>query len=207
MGIPVKMFTNSNGLTTIISQTCERHGELETNVLYDYQDYLGDIIVTQTDDTGKEIWSTALPMAQYYKSNTAYLEEGQFCTGWQDQVMFGDLPEQVYNRQFLSFNTICIGKDIFIIVNDCNKNIRNTIYSKKDTVYGFEKTNAFCYKIDRKKEVTKVCLYGDASDTKWFSNFIEGASFDEQRGVYASLVRQHKHKGKNTLHMAWSRLQ
>lgn len=207
MGIPVKMFTNTNGLTTILSQTCERHGELETNVLYDYQDYFGDIVVSQIDDTGKEIWSTSLAMAQYYKSNTAYLDEGQFCTRWQEQVIFGDLPEQVYNRQFLSFNSISYGKDIFIIANDYNRNIANTVYGKVDTVYGFEKTNAFYYKIDKKKEVTKMFLYGEDINNKWLSSFVEGACFDEQRGMYVSLVRQHKHSGKNSLHMAWSSLQ
>lgn len=62
-GMPMKMFTNENGLSTLVSQAFVRYGEPETHARYDYQDYLGNICVTQFDDNGNEIWGTVLPLA------------------------------------------------------------------------------------------------------------------------------------------------
>lgn len=204
-GMPMKMFTNENGLSTLVSQAFVRYGEPETHARYDYQDYLGNICVTQFDDNGNEIWGTVLPLAQYYNSNRQYLNERELCMRWQDQQLFGDWPVEVYNRQFISFNTYSNGKDLYIIYNDYNKNFKNSLARPGDTVYSFSTTNAVYYKVDRKKTVTKHYLYGEPAVKEYKSSFIEGADYDEERRVYASLVRYRKHN-KTTLRMAWRRL-
>lgn len=63
--------------------------------------------------------------SRYYNSNRQYLNERELCSRWQDQQLFGDWPFEVYNRQFISFNTYSNGKDLYIIYNDYN-NSRTT---------------------------------------------------------------------------------
>lgn len=205
-GMPMKLFTNENGLSTLVSQAYVRYGEPETHARYDYQDYLGNICVTQFDDNGNEIWGTVLPLAQYYNSNQKYLNEKELCMRWQDQQLFGDWPAEVYNRQFLSFNTYSNGKDMFIIYNDYNKNFKNSLAKPGDTVYSFSTTNACFYKIDKQRNVGKHYLYGEPAVKEYKSSLIEGADYDEERGVYVSLVQCRKHN-KTTLRMAWRRLE
>lgn len=204
-GMPVKMFTNKNGLSTIVSQAYVRYGEPETNARYDYQDYLGNICVTQFDDNGNEIWGTVLPLAQYYNSNKQYLNEKEFAMKWQHQELFGVLQSEVYGRQFLSFNAYCKDYNFYIIYNDYNKKFNNTIAKPGDTVYGFHNTNACYYKINRKKEATKHYLFGEPQPKEYKASLIEGADFDEQRGTYATLVLYRRNKS-TSLRMAWCRM-
>ena len=119
--------------------------------------------------------------------------------------MFEDMPPQVYDRQFHSYNTYVRNRNIYIIFNDYNQNLNNTLEKPGDTVFDFALTNTFCYKINRKKEITKTYLFGTPRYKEYKSSFIESAALDEQRGIYATLV-QYK-KGTNTdLRMAWATL-
>ena len=74
-----------------------------------------------------------------------------------------------------------------------------------DTTYKFEQTNAVCYRISNKKEITKHYLFGEPQKDEYLSCFTEGACFDEKRGVYAALV-QYKQGDNTSLRMAWSHL-
>ncbi|MCD6012330.1 MAG: hypothetical protein K0Q79_2192 [Flavipsychrobacter sp.] len=204
-GMPVKMLTNENGLSTLISQRCMRYGEPETHARYDYQTYLRNICITQFDDNGREIWGTVLPLAQYYNSNKQYLNEKDFAMKWQNQDLFGVMQSEVYNRQFLSFNAWHYNKSYYIIYNDYNKHFNNSAVKKQDTVYSFHTTNACYYTIDRKKQVTKHYLFGEPLAKEYKSSMIEGADFDEQRGVYATLIRYTRYN-KTSLRMAWRRM-
>lgn len=204
-GMPVRFFTNENGLSTMVSQAYVRWGEPESNVRYDYQDYLGNICVTQFDDNGNELWGTVLPMTQYYNSNKQYLNEKEFAMRWQHQELFGVLQSEVYGRQFLSFDAYAYNKDHYIIYNDYNKHFDDSKIKKRDTVYSFYTANACYYKIDRKKEVTKHYLLGEPLPKEYKAALIEGADFDEQRGVYATLV-QYNRNGNTTLRMAWRKM-
>jgi hypothetical protein len=205
-GIPIKMFTNENGLSTLISQSDNEVGEEETRITYDYQDYFGNIGITQFDDNGNEIWGTVLPCAQYCRSHGHYYSIKELAKRWQEQVVFGDVPPQVYNRQFVSVNAYAQDKNFYIVYNDYDKNFNNSISKPGDTVYNFEATNACYYKINSKKEISKHYLFGEPAKKEYKCSFIEGADFDEQRGNYASLIQYSKY-GKITLCMAWSHLE
>ena len=202
LGLPQKMFTEGTGLTTLVSSSYRQFGEPETRVKYNFQDYIGNIAVTQLDDDGNELWGEVLPMAQYFKSYTHYYLELYRSTWWQAQIIFGDQPEQVYNRQFVYFNTLQKGHDLYIIYNDYDKNFNNTIEHPGDTVRDFWFTNACYYKINRKHEITKNYLFGKSAENEYKCSFIESADFDERRGTYATLV-QYKHGDDVSLRMAW----
>jgi len=205
-GVPVWMFTNENGLSTIVSESFGRYRNVESadrpNL---FETYLGNIGITQFGDDGNEIWGTVLPRAQYYKSYEHYYYANNLSKNWHETNLFRDRVPQVYNRQFLSVNSYTKDRNIYIIYNDADKNFNNSLAHPGDTVYTFEQTNTVLYKIDRKKEVTKSYVFGEpAGDYK--VSFIEGADFDEQRGVYAALV-QYKKGEDISLRMAWSHLE
>lgn len=205
-GLPVKMFTNANGLTTAIYRSYTQYKDVESNARQNlYCSYLGNFCITQFDDEGNELWGTVLPSAQYTKSYQHFYYADDLSKRWQTQAMFGDQPEQVYNRQFLSQNIYNRNRDLYIIFNDHKGNFNNSIAKPGDTVYNFGVTNACYYKMDKTKTITKHYLMGEPATGEYKSSFIEGADFDEQRGVYATLVRYRK-GNEVSLRMAWAPL-
>ncbi|MES2701208.1 MAG: hypothetical protein V4649_01130 [Bacteroidota bacterium] len=206
-GIPIKAFTNSNGLSTVVSEAFNRYQSVETNARAVVREtYFGDICVTQYNDDGDEIWGTILPKTQYYKSYRKYYTPTEMGKRWQDQDLFSDLPPQVYSRQFASLNTYAYNNNHYIIYNDLKQNFGNNVVRPGDTVFTLDAANAVYYKIDKKREVTKHNLLGETpAIMEYKTSFIEGADFDEQRGVYATLI-QFKRRDYTSLRMAWTTL-
>jgi hypothetical protein len=207
IGFPLKMVTNSNGLSTVFSESYNRYINVETYSRSQvFETYLGNICITQFDDEGKEIWGTVLPKSQYYKSYRHYYMPADLSKRWQSQAMFNDLPPQVYERQFVTTNIYNKGDDYFIIYNDGSKNFNNSLTDPGDTVFSSSLSNACYYKMSRKRDVTKHYLLGEPLIKEYKSSFVEGADFDEQRGVYASLIR-YKRGDYVSLRMVWVRLE
>lgn len=204
-GMPLRMHTNTNGLTTVVTECFERYDEPESAVKYDFFNYFGNIGVTQLDDEGNELWGIVLPHMQRFKSNQHYYNPSEVAKKDQTHNMLDDLPEQCYERQFVSINPYFRGKDLYIVFNDYNKNFSSSIEKPGDTVYTYANTNACYYKINVKKEVSKDYLFGPPGDNDYKTSFIEGADMDEQRGVYVTLLQCWKHDNY-TLNMAWRRL-
>lgn len=207
-GFPVHMYTNSNGLSTIISESYDRNFTSENYYRSRVMEtYLGNICITQVDDEGRELWGTVLPKAQYYKSYRQYYDPASLAKRWQQHAMFDDMPRQVYERQFISGNTYSSGNgnDIYIIYNDGNKNFSKGIEESLDTVFLSALSNACYYKLDRKRNLTKKYLFGDPMNREYKSSFIEGADFDEKRNTYVSVIR-YKRGEYVSLRLAWSTL-
>ena len=206
-GVPVKMFTNVYGLTTIVSESLAQHKEIEKQGLVGHENYLGNICITQLDDEGKEIWGTVLPKSQYYKGYYEYYEPYRESGSLQFTDLFGpEEPEQVYSRQFVGTNSYTCNRDYYVIYNDKDKNFSNSIKDPGDTVYDFSRTNACYYKLGKGKVVTKHYVFGTPAENEYKCSFIEGADFDAKRGVYAALV-QYKKNEEVSLRMAWSHLE
>lgn len=205
-GIPVKYFTTSTGLSTVISESYDRYQNVESNARSSvYETFFGNIGVTQFNDEGEEIWGTVLPVSQYYKSYKHYYSAFELGKRHQDQDLFNDWPAQIYGRQFVSLNAYERNHNHYIICNDLKENFRRNFSAATDTVFDFLTANAVCYKINRKNEVAKYNLLGDAPEAEYRASFIEGADFDERRGVYATLV-QIRRRDYTALRMAWCKL-
>ena len=240
-GIPLGMYTNQNGLTTLISEGYERYDEPESGGVrtyprdpnssttrryvrgrpvgygrmggsayadtgrYDWNTYFGNIGITQLDDDGNEIWGTVLPHSEFLKSYKHYYRPEEIAKKDQSHKIFDDLPDQVTQRQFVSLNSYFHNNNLYIIFNDDNRNYKNIKNLDRDTVFTFENTNTCYYKMNSKKEITKDYLLGEPGKNEYKCSFIEGADFDEQRGVYATLV-QYKRNDNISLRMAWSHL-
>jgi len=69
----------------------------------------------------------------------------------------------------------------------------------------FAVTNTCFYKINRKDSVSKHYLYKTPRAGEYRTGFIEGADFDEKRGVYASLIQYNKDTHVS-LCMTWTKL-
>ena len=184
-GVPLYSYTDDNGLTTIVSEA-ENHFESRERINEYYSDmYAQNLGITQIDDDGNEIWGTVMPLSQYYNAYRA-------------------LP--VYGRQMMSVKVMRKGKEFFIAYNDYNKNLNNTIEKPGDTVYNFNITNTFYYKLDKKKEITKHYLFGVPTPDEYKTSFVHGAGYDEVRGVFASLI-QYRKGDETSFRMAWSELE
>ncbi|MCD6012324.1 MAG: hypothetical protein K0Q79_2186 [Flavipsychrobacter sp.] len=206
-GLPVFMNTNENGLSTVIFRSFDRSRDIESYRSQNVSNsYLGNFCITQFDDEGNELWGAVLPAAQFTKSYQHFYFADELAKKWQTQSLFNDLPEQVYNRQFLSQNVYAKSRNFYIVYNDYDKNFNNSIAKPGDTVYNFGVTNACYYKMDRQKNITKHYLFGEPAPHEYRCSFIEGADFDEQRGVYVTLVQYRK--GENqSLRMGWAKLE
>jgi hypothetical protein len=115
------------------------------------------------------------------------------------------MPAQIYNRQFVSCNAYKSQGNFYVIYNDLKENFEKGLNIKPDTVFTSDKSNAVCYKIGRNRETVKYNLFGDAPEPEYKASFIEGADFDEQRGVYATLIQLSRRDYK-ALRMAWCKL-
>jgi hypothetical protein len=249
-GLPVCMFTNENGLTTIVSESYERYISADgysryqsfspylsgfrttqlddpsnplwqtpnTSTQYNkfiaadnynrtqsFETFLGNLCITQVDDDGNEIWGAVLPKSQYYRSYKHYYRPSDVGRRWQSQAMFNDIPPQIFERQFLSASVHNANGNLYIIYNDCGKNINNSIADPGDTVYSSELANACFYKVDKQHNITKSYLLGEPLIKEYKSIFVEGADFDQERTTYATLIR-YKRGEYVTLRMAWVKL-
>lgn len=194
IGVPAKMFTNANGLTTIAMESY-LHGR--------FSSVLGNIGVKQVDDDGNIIWDTVLPKWQYMKYSSSYARS--ISRKKQSSFLFNGKPEEVRERQFCSMNVYNYKRTFCFVYNDHYEEPQEILDERKITIDNFIKSNGCYYKMDRQKNISKHYLFGEPSANEFACTFIEGADFDEQRGVYATLV-QYKKGDEISLRMGWSKL-
>ncbi len=182
-GIPIKMVTNENGLTTIFSEAAITHNDLNSVSRYDTSNSIMRAGITQTDDDGKELWGTVLPCGQHYSL----------------------MPRASYSYHFTAIRPYSYGKDFFIVYNDYDHNLNNSLKDPGYIINDYENTNAFYYKINNKKEVTKNYLFGAPAKNEFICVFTDAEYFNERTGEYAALI-QYKKGESVSVRMAWSKL-
>jgi len=182
-GIPVRMATEAHGITTLISRGVTEHQDQQSLSRYDasYTSTLAGI--TQLDEQGRELWGVVLPCNQAYQQ----------------------MPLNSYSYHFNNLVTCRKGTDFFVIFNDYDENFNNSLRTPGYIINSFENTNAFCYKIDGSRQVTRQYVFGTPAKKEYRSCFTDAASFDEETGVYAALI-SYKKRGKVSIRMAWSQL-
>jgi len=214
-GIPFRMSTDENGLTTVMCEGYSRYTKQENNG-YNYQHTcLGNIALTQLDDDGNELWGGVIPKAAVlddflypseivargkakalFRKSTTYALEGR------QNV----LHKQRYDDQFASLNAYQKGKNFYFVYNDNAGNFNTTIAQPGDSVYQFEKTDAFYSVMNKKREIKKSYLFGQSGENESRSAFLDSADFDEKTGTYATLLF-HRKGDTYSIHMAWCHLE
>jgi hypothetical protein len=206
-GIPIKMFTDEKGLTTIISQDYEDYDGIAAHPQRKLTEhYFGNIAITQCNDAGEEIWGTVLPVNQCLTGRSGpYFGPEYLNRRWKGQSMVINGPSLFYNRQFCSVNVYQFHQNYYVIYNDYDSNFNNTVANQGKEVYSFETTNACYYKLDQNRIATKHYLLGPPKEHEYANTFLEGADFDEHTGVYASLL-QRSGNSKTAYCMSWCQL-
>lgn len=208
---PLRVYTNKFGLNTIVSE------DITPNVLLSGQltnyTYLGDIIVTQVNDEGKEIWSYTLPKRQFLKhliSRNSIRNRGLRSTLFRHNDSYAE-----WANQFTSFNTfMTLPGDCYVIYNDhrTNFNLENmagitAVSNYTNTTY--EDTDAFIYKITKKREVTKEYLL-EPMPGKNYATLVEGADYNSRLQTYAAVVLENEtiegEDNKKVLKLAWKKM-
>lgn len=197
---PVRMFTNDNGVTTLVSEE-HVNNALWKGVRSDYT-YLGQIGLTQLNDDGEETWGIVLPRAHYLEYNVAPYEhamKGSFKT------LFAGLHEKTYDEQFSSVDCFTANRNFYIIYNDAKDNLKKTLSDNIDTVYSYKFTEGILQRVGRKKEMLRTFLLGEPKENESRSVMLESSDFDEKTHTYAALVLYRK-DNKYDLHIAWCHL-
>lgn len=198
---PLFMHTNNNGLTTVVFEESDRYNAHVGGANIDYT-HLGNIGITQFDDNGKEIWGAMLFKCQLVNSP---IHPSALGAHGRDKALFRNKIDQDYLSQFGSVDFVSSNRNQYLIYNDANKNFGEIVYTS-DSVYRFDYTNTSCYKINRKKEIKRICLFGTPGQDESKYSFIESADYDEQKNLYATLM-VHRKGTAYTTHLAWCKLE
>lgn len=203
-GLPIKVFTNESGESSVISLEYNRQSE-SAGRIGNLFSYIRNIAVTRLDGGNSETAAIVLPMNQAFNSRTNFYNPYDLSQKKQTQKLF-TTTDDTYNRQFVSINAFVHDHNVFIVYNDDSRNFDNSIAKPGDTVYDFRTTQAYYYKVTEANSVTKNLLFGESVPGEFRNVFIEGADYDENRNTYVALARCQS--GKNTLlRMSWSRLE
>lgn len=189
--IPTRVYTNRYGLTTLISEENELNVIVKNAVTS--HTMIGSIAVTLIDEAGNEVWSVVLPKKQFVRTPITIYDLYQRGTLAKLFRRYDASSDWIY--QFLSYNSVMnTSGTCYIIHNDLHANKNKTIAEVADSMYSisnvnrFEKTNAICYRITKKREVTKFDLFGTSSKDVSYAAMIEGSDYNEQTQTYSSVV-------------------
>ncbi|HXS35506.1 MAG TPA: hypothetical protein VN721_02305 [Flavipsychrobacter sp.] len=207
-GIPVKMFTNAVGLTTVIYEEYARNTNINIQSSSRVTD-LGAIGITQYDDTGGESWGIALPKTQIING---LLSPTEISDRGVSKYLFRRNPTLNFQDQFASITCYNNNDRYYIFYNDFAKNYNNTIDSPGAYVsdYDYKKaffyTDAFYYKMDQDRVVKKYYLFSTNSGDESKSNLLESADYDQESGTYVTLML-HRRGKEFTTNVAWCHLE
>lgn len=197
--VPVNMYTNKFGMTTIISEENQQK-VLDKNAVTNYA-CIGNIVVTHINEDGDEIWATVFPKKQFVKNSLTLFE--LTTRGIHKKLFRRYSPDQDYINQFASFSSfVAPSGTCFVLYNDYPSNFDKQPTEQRDSVYYFEKTDAVCYSIGKRRKVTKEAVFGMPAEGESYSLMIEGGDYNEQKNTYCSIV-QHRVGNDYALKLAW----
>ncbi len=196
---PLKFYSDDYGGTLVVSE--EHINRLPVEKDNRTYSLLGNISVTKILGDGKEVWGVMIPKKQMTRDFLSAKEVYNRRT-WKSMFR-GEEPEVDYANQYASFYSFSKGRSLYIMYNDHAENFKNG----KDTVYNSSKVEAQYTVVNSKGVATKYMLYGKVPDEHTRrSCLIEGADFDEQRKVFASLILETiigEEKDKQAVRLAW----
>lgn len=208
---PLRVYTNKFGLNTLISEDIVPNVRLNGEITS--YTYLGDIIVTQINDEGQEIASFTLPKRQFLE---------HFIT--RDRIRYRGTKFNLFAHndsyaewedQFISFNTFMMPTgDCYVVYNDHRSNFGRDSTAEITPVSNYrriqyEDTDAFIYRITKKREVTKEYLL-EPIPGKNYAALVEGADYNNRLKTYAAVVVENEivegENNKKTLKLAWKKI-
>lgn len=203
---PIRTYINKYGVSTIISEEVSHNIRLQGVVTSHC--YVGDIVVTQVNETGKEMWSTIIPNRQYVRNliTASHIRDRGELT-----YLFRHAdPTSDWLYQFASFYSFMTNNgDCYVIHNNLRQNFNKTIADKiipmsSYTATDFMDADAVFYKITRKREVSQSYLL-EESNVANYSVAVESADYHESGNTFAAMFIQ-KDGGKYIHKLAWRKM-
>jgi hypothetical protein len=199
-GVPVSMWTDGEGVSTILSEEFAMERAPERGKMYTTT-WLGPVHITQVDREGIPLFDTLIRKNQAV-GNYFYPEE--IVNRPHDKYLFRDLPgQQVYN-QLISVCTYKAGPSIYILLNDAPENFES-LSRKRVNVDNPFAADAICYRFSAGRQLEKWHLFGAPEPAENRACFLESGHFDAVRKQYAALVYHHDGREKD-LRLAWCKL-
>lgn len=199
-GVPLRMYTNKFGVTTILSENDKWVRSFEG--AYTERTLMGDICLTKIDDEGKETSGIVVPKQQSLM-NLLYPEE----LVWRKttKYLFRDYQEQADDNQFASVECLSNRNDNYLFFNDYVSNEGKTLKDKRDNVLYYEKAEAICYKVNGNDEIERQYLFGKPGTDESRALLLESMDQQADDKKLSALVCVRKGKEKR-LHLAWCTL-
>lgn len=179
------MFINKYGLSTIVYRgACEPVASLGN---MNPETFRPVIAFTQYDDKGTEVSGDIYPVGRLRRYGSSY------------PVVFlykSSIDELLYTT------SINFKSNIYVLNNDVDEYYQRTLKTSNDSVYDADYARAICYKLNRKKEVTKSYLLGPPEEGVYKQLFIHSGDYNKETGEYAVAFLQRKGKEMQTK-LAW----
>lgn len=204
---PIKMYTNNFGLNTLISEDIKVNIKLQD--VATSHSYLGPIAITQVSDDGTEVWSEVINKAQFTRNNLTDISVRN--RGTLTQLFRYNDPTSDWIYQFASFYSFTTKKgNTYVMYNDLEMNQRlagtgKIIPVSTYTNVDFFDTDAFCYKVTKKRE-SGIEMLLDTSSKVNYSLMTEGADYNSELQTFAGLFVKSDAEGSKVV-MAWRKFE
>jgi len=199
-GLPMRMYTNKFGVTTLISEQHMMYPTYKERPLANTS--MGNICVTRLNDEGEETDGIIIPKKQHIL-NGLYYDELAF--RGTTKHLFRDVQEQAYDNQFPSFECLSFRNTNYVLVNDYPANMDKALTGERETVMNYRNAEAICYRINADDQLEWQYLFGTPAADESRSLMIESIDQQTDERKFCSLVSVRKGK-KVQLHLAWCAL-
>jgi hypothetical protein len=150
--------------------------------------YKANYAITIFNDNG-EIWGTALAHSKL--KTTAFYPKS-----------FGRTSEGGLTQEsFLKTKN-----NYYVLFNDVENNFNRPFSQSVDSFYNSDNSSAMLYRLNKKREVNKSYVFGQPIANEHMQIIHNSDSYDEQKNLYAALIRHRKGK-EVTSKIAWIQLE
>jgi hypothetical protein len=199
-GIPMRMYTNKFGMTTLLSEHYILHPTYKSRPLNNTS--MGNICLTRLNDEGEETTGLIIPKKQRIL-NALFPDE--LALRGTTKYLFRDENDQAYDNQFPSFECLSYRNTNYVLVNDYPANMDKALTGERETVMNYRNAEAICYRINADDQLEWQYLFGTAAADESRSLMIESIDMRTDERKFCSLVSVRKGK-KVQLHLAWCAL-
>jgi len=196
--IPLGMHTSKTGASSVFYEMQHDYFKHEKGKDF-HETYLGHLAVNVLNDNGASIFTAVIPKKQLLYS--LYTAE-DLSRRQNSRHLFREPAAEDHNSQFGSFEVLPVKGNYHILFNDLAENFDKKITDSLKAVTNFDYSNAVCYTINRKRELTKSYLFGQPAAGEARACQLESANYNESVSSYAVVMQEYKNN-KTSIKIAW----
>ncbi|PZF74079.1 hypothetical protein [Taibaiella soli] len=196
--IPLRMHTSKTGASAVFYEMQHDYFKHEKGKDF-HQTYLGHLAVNILNDNGSSVFCLVIPKKQVLYS---LYEAEDLSRRNTTRHLFRDMAAEDHYSQFASFEVLPVKGNYHILVNDLVENFDRKITDTLNAVTNFDYSNAICYTLNRKRELTKSYLFGTPAAGEAKPCQLESANYNESTGLYAVVMQEYANN-KTSIKIAW----